>query len=213
MTGNVEKERERPNPTTRPLHNFTLPSHLKWGHQKHLRCSMRLSESPADQRRWYPIAPSAAENQGSKEQLISPICAPVSDDEIEAVRRKLVTDLQAAAESMKQTIREHTGERERVDVINIGDKKPSEEDSNPAAWRWTLRNRRAGDGTGKVNLMQPQKNNKFSITLSREEIEADFMAITDAKPPRKPKKRPRALQKEIDVKALKRYFKFSPFLT
>nr|GLL21913.1 uncharacterized protein LOC109164434 [Ipomoea trifida] len=135
MTGNVEREREEPNLTTRPLHNFTLPSWLKWGHQKHLR-RMKRSNSSGD----HP-------------------------------------------------------------EVNNGDKKPSveDDDSNPAAaCPWTLRSHRARDGTGKVvNLVQPQKS-KFSIALSREEIEADFTAFTGAKPPRKPKKRPRAIQQEID---------------
>ncbi|XP_031106202.1 uncharacterized protein LOC116010842 [Ipomoea triloba] len=137
MTGNVEREREEPNLTTRPLHNFTLPSCLKWGHQKHLRRMKRGN---------------------------------FSGDHPE---------------------------------VNNGDKKPSveDDDSNPAAaCPWTLRSHRARDGTGKVvNLVQPQKS-KFSIALSREEIEADFTAFTGAKPPRKPKKRPKAIQQEIDVR-------------
>nr|GME08615.1 DUF1639 domain-containing protein [Ipomoea batatas] len=47
MTGNVEREKDDPNPTTRPLRNFTLPSSLKWGHQKHL-CCMKLDNSSGD---------------------------------------------------------------------------------------------------------------------------------------------------------------------
>ncbi|XP_019168527.1 PREDICTED: uncharacterized protein LOC109164445 [Ipomoea nil] len=165
MAANVEREREEPNPATRPLHNFTLPSCLKWGHQKHIR-RKKLGNSSSD----HPD-----EHGGSNQvQRISPINPVADDDDIE----KLMTDLH-------------------------GDKKPTEEedDSNPAAaGPWSLRSRRAGDGTGKVvNLApQPQKS-KFSIALSREEIEADFTAITGVKPPRKPKKRPRAIQKEIDV--------------
>ncbi|XP_019168520.1 PREDICTED: uncharacterized protein LOC109164434 [Ipomoea nil] len=163
MAANVEREREEPNRATRPLHNFTLPSCLKWGHQKHIR-RKKLGNSSG-------VHPD--EHDGSNQvQRISSINPVADDGDIE----KLMTDLH-------------------------GDKKPSEEeDSNPAAaGRRSLRSRRAGDRTGKVvNLaLQPQKS-KFSIALSREEIEADFTAITGVKPPRKPKKRPRAIQKEID---------------
>ncbi|XP_031106201.1 uncharacterized protein LOC116010841 [Ipomoea triloba] len=105
-----------------------------------------------------------------------------------------MTDLRAAVV--------HIGERERLDVVNNSDKKPfvEDEDSNPAAaCPWALGTRQAGERNEKVvNLAQLQKS-KFSIALSGEDIEADFTAITGAKPPRKPKNRPRAIQKEIDV--------------
>ncbi|KAK2650765.1 hypothetical protein Ddye_018254 [Dipteronia dyeriana] len=46
------------------------------------------------------------------------------------------------------------------------------------------------------------KNNnekpKFSISLSKEEIEEDFLAMTGSKPPRKSQKRPRNVQKQLD---------------
>ncbi|KAK3134905.1 hypothetical protein QOZ80_5BG0412240 [Eleusine coracana subsp. coracana] len=38
----------------------------------------------------------------------------------------------------------------------------------------------------------------FSASLTRQEIEADFVAITGRKPPRKPKKRPKAVQRQIE---------------
>uniref|UniRef100_J3M9H1 Uncharacterized protein n=2 Tax=Oryza brachyantha TaxID=4533 RepID=J3M9H1_ORYBR len=42
------------------------------------------------------------------------------------------------------------------------------------------------------------KKRGFSIALTREEIVADFIAIRGTPPPRRPKKRPRAVQNEID---------------
>ncbi|CAK9133449.1 unnamed protein product [Ilex paraguariensis] len=41
---------------------------------------------------------------------------------------------------------------------------------------------------------------KFSLTLTKEEIESDFLAMTGAKPPRRPKKKPKAVQKQWDVR-------------
>nr|GLL21921.1 uncharacterized protein LOC109164445 [Ipomoea trifida] len=116
MTGNVEREKEDPNPTTRLLRNFTLPSSLKWGHQKHL-CCMKLDNSSGDH--------TEEDDDSNRVQYVNfPIKAPIAcNDDIEA---KLI-DLRAAAV--------HTGERERLDVVNNGDKKPfvDDEDSNPAA--------------------------------------------------------------------------------
>lgn len=45
-----------------------------------------------------------------------------------------------------------------------------------------------------------EKPKKFLITLTWEEIEADFLAMTGSKPPRKPKRRPKNVQNVIDVR-------------
>jgi hypothetical protein len=46
------------------------------------------------------------------------------------------------------------------------------------------------------------KSRGFSVPLTRQEIDADFVAITGRKPPRKPKKRPKAVQRRIEVSTL-----------
>ncbi|GAB2290870.1 hypothetical protein Dimus_025135 [Dionaea muscipula] len=43
-----------------------------------------------------------------------------------------------------------------------------------------------------------EKPANFSLSLSKEEIIADFIAITGSKPPKKTKKRPRSVQKELN---------------
>ncbi|CAL5421591.1 unnamed protein product [Camellia sinensis] len=40
---------------------------------------------------------------------------------------------------------------------------------------------------------------KFSVSLSRREIEDDFMNLTGHRPPRRPKKRPKIVQKQLDT--------------
>lgn len=40
---------------------------------------------------------------------------------------------------------------------------------------------------------------KFSIALSREEIEEDFLMTKGAKPPRRPKKRAKYVQRQLDA--------------
>lgn len=46
-----------------------------------------------------------------------------------------------------------------------------------------------------------QQRSKFSVALSKAEIEADFLMMTGAKPPRRPKKRSKSVQKQLDVSA------------
>ncbi|PKA63540.1 hypothetical protein AXF42_Ash005435 [Apostasia shenzhenica] len=65
--------------------------------------------------------------------------------------------------------------------------------------KWNLRKRRAAcldlirsDGGGM------DQRPKFSISLSRKEIEEDFIAFTGKKPPRRPQRRPRNVQRQLD---------------
>ncbi|KAG1358592.1 putative WAS/WASL-interacting protein family member 3-like [Cocos nucifera] len=60
----------------------------------------------------------------------------------------------------------------------------------------TLRSRAGSQGEEKtVKKVRPAE---FSISLSHEEIMEDFIAMTAAKPPRRPKKRPRLLEKNLN---------------
>ena len=43
---------------------------------------------------------------------------------------------------------------------------------------------------------------KFSVALSKQEIEDDFVKMMGRRPPRKPKKRPRYVQRQLDVSFL-----------
>ena len=66
-------------------------------------------------------------------------------------------------------------------------------------------------GKGKRMEKVEVKRAVFSLTLTKEEIEEDFLKMTGAKPPKKPQKRPRAVQKQLDVKfihSLLYFFRF-----
>ncbi|KAL8124125.1 hypothetical protein AgCh_011940 [Apium graveolens] len=56
---------------------------------------------------------------------------------------------------------------------------------------------RGGAGLGS-GVEQKTERAKFSFALSKEEIEDDFFAMTGAKPPRRPKRRPKALQRKLN---------------
>lgn len=80
-----------------------------------------------------------------------------------------------------------------------------------AARPWNLRTRRAacnepGDEEEEeptritaVKRDSSSQKLKFSVSLLREEIEDDFTAFVGRKPPRRPKKRPRTVQKQLNV--------------
>ncbi|KVH88095.1 rho GTPase-activating protein gacO-like [Cynara cardunculus var. scolymus] len=49
------------------------------------------------------------------------------------------------------------------------------------------------------NNLGTSKKQKFSIALSRDEIEEDIFSLTGSKPSRRPKKRPRTVQRQLDT--------------
>ncbi|GKV46526.1 hypothetical protein SLEP1_g53504 [Rubroshorea leprosula] len=51
---------------------------------------------------------------------------------------------------------------------------------------------------GTVVAAAEKERPKFSVSLSKKEIEEDFMEMLRHRPPRRPKKRPRAVQKQLD---------------
>ncbi|GMH27495.1 hypothetical protein Nepgr_029338 [Nepenthes gracilis] len=161
------------------------------------------------------------------------------DNGIEAIRAKLMLDLQTEVDKMKTAILSQ-GNKEieplRTEVA------AAEPDMRP----WSLRTRRAlrkeldannggfvgggGGGTslrvdeGKPNFLPTTTNEnkssrlrskmgcengrnggekrsrpEFSVSLSKQEIEDDFMAIVGTKPPRRPKKRSKHVQKQLDT--------------
>ncbi|XP_057962726.1 uncharacterized protein LOC131154165 isoform X2 [Malania oleifera] len=232
---------------SKPLHNFSLGC-LKWGNQRLLRCVKVNSEggvsaadsgspgSGTDKSSLVRRGEDDFEKRGSLycsetfmkspspaagiESLKRPRIESDGDDGIEAVRAKLLFDLQAAADKMK--------------VALVREGQAAEEESATAARPWNLRTRRAackapagggGGGGGKsfkVDESRPglsplksenkfsmsrgiaaspekKERRKFTIPLSRQEIEEDYYAILVHRPPRRPKKRAKIVQKQIDT--------------
>lgn len=142
----------------------------------------------------------------SSEKFKSQIGVAAGDGEIEATREKLMFDFKKEVDLIK------------VDILK--EQRPVTTAYNsPAERPWNLRTRRAAckappsdgvkvNGNGgeitKPNSQPPltnelTKRKKFSVPLSRGELEDDFMVMTGRRLPRKPKKRPRIVQKQLDV--------------
>ncbi|KAJ0430862.1 hypothetical protein HanRHA438_Chr17g0837911 [Helianthus annuus] len=141
------------------------------------------------------------------------------DGEIEATREKLMFDFQTEVGKMKDAILRGS--------FPASATVPATTSSSPAEKPWNLRTRRAAcksparNGDDRKPNFSPARNEgnkspvtvavtgtvsgekrereKFSVALSRRELEEDFTAMTGRRLPRKPKKRPRYIQKQLDT--------------
>ncbi|KAA8529133.1 hypothetical protein F0562_034068 [Nyssa sinensis] len=255
---------------SKPLHNFTMPC-LKWGNQRFFRCvrvnsngevcavHRRSSAAVVERGLIAQRSESGLEKRGSidRTECFNKSPSPAAgvwisgskskadsdgDDGIEAIREKLMFDLQTAADKMKVAILGEGLEEERPAVA------PAPGPAEVEAVRpWNLRTRRAackapngiggsaggsGNGVGgkslKVDERKPnfsplrtenksprlrgvatavtttpsgekKERAKFSVPVSRREVEEDFMAMMGQRPPRRPKKRPKIVQKQLDT--------------
>lgn len=217
---------ERRSSSREPLHNFTLPPNgLKWGNQKFLRC-IKLDPN-SDQRSlisdFVPIRRAKNElncnRRSSSSSLVNSADQNPPSDDIEAVREKIMLDLRDAGDKMKISMleekpKELDDQSSSVRPWNLRTRRAAckEPKTNASAAR-------GGGGKGvNCNLASPARRQdsrlrgglgllaeqsveraKFSIRLCKEEIESDLLAITGNKPQRRPKKRPRAVQRQLDA--------------
>ncbi|KAK9223218.1 hypothetical protein WN944_011660 [Citrus x changshan-huyou] len=145
------------------------------------------------------------------------------EEGIDAVREKIMNDLKTAADKMKdQILREEVYEEEIMEDTHVAAAAVEAAEVRP----WNLRTRRAAcKAPNKGFRIEEKKPNsspvnteigakspklqrgekeikkerpKFAVSLMRKEIEEDFMEMVGHRPPRRPKKRPRIVQKQMD---------------
>ncbi|CAL5326931.1 unnamed protein product [Camellia sinensis] len=193
---------------SRRLHNFALPR-LRWGNQRLLRCMKHVNNTNPDPRKSPQsdfsnevINRRSSERDSFKRPSSSSSSSPLKPiagrrtchtNGIEAVREKLMFDLRVAADKLK------------VSFIQEKELAPRP---------WNLRTRRSACKLPNEpqspmrgfavpvpaeSVEKRDKRAKFSISLLRDEVERDFMAISGMRPPRRPKKRPKLLQKHVDA--------------
>ncbi|XP_039064219.1 uncharacterized protein LOC120209228 [Hibiscus syriacus] len=136
---------------------------------------------------------------------------------IGAVREEIMKDLKTAADDiMGAVFRDEVPVDDELKESKRKGKEIEEEESPAveveAKRPWNLRKRRAASqttivGEGANNIYSPplaavadkkRPRPKFLVSLSKKEIEQDFMAITGRRPPSRPKKRARHVQKQLD---------------
>uniref|UniRef100_A0A7N0TNP2 DUF1639 family protein n=1 Tax=Kalanchoe fedtschenkoi TaxID=63787 RepID=A0A7N0TNP2_KALFE len=177
-----------------PLHNFNLPSRLRWGTQRHLRCK-KLDDDAAPQ----PDRSDRARGSDGGSQ-------------IEAIGEKLMLDFKLRMDNLKVVGAAEDDKKKAAEAAAI-----EAESSRP----WNLRTRRSpappaggvaverrrtvvGERSSPVTRLrgvseEKEEKVKFRVPLKREEVEEDFQMMAGIKPSRRPKKRPRAVQKELDT--------------
>ncbi|KAK7343410.1 hypothetical protein VNO77_12127 [Canavalia gladiata] len=209
-----------------PLHNFMFPC-LKWGNRRFLSCKKlpyHSSENAGDRH-----SPATSVNNSRDSDRRTGVTKPQihDDDRIDAVREKLMLDLKIEANRMKDEILGK--EVAKGSTGDDGETEPAvavavEKETAPTvtgARIWNLRSRRAPffrdtwkglrieEGSSPLSTYnsavkfrgspEKEERQKFSLTLSKKEIEEDFMKLVGHRPPRKPKKKPKNLQKQLDT--------------
>nr|XP_010915123.1 uncharacterized protein LOC105040337 [Elaeis guineensis] len=162
--------------------------------------------------------------EGGGPRIRAPAEGGEGDAGLEEVWEKLLVHLREAADRMKLVVLLPTGgspEKPEPDPKPEADAEPS---SSTAVRPWNLRTRRAGSrarmGIERHLSVSPPRPSvamerrtvwlrsedlerrdrpKFSITLTREEIEEDISAVTGSRTRRRPKKRSRVVQKQLDA--------------
>ncbi|CAK8537335.1 unnamed protein product [Lathyrus sativus] len=197
----------------KPLHNFNLPF-LKWGTQRHLRCSYATIKdgagpsTSADRRSSRPNSneSTATPNQssGSEKRVV------IGNDEeegIAAVREKLTHDLKNHADRIKDTILRE--EQEETETLKSWKHRTRQIQSKPPVHSDHAKRDFPSPAKidGGVNVASRLRRNintnkterpKFSVQLSRKEIDEDFMAMVGRQPRQRPTKRPKVVQKQLN---------------
>ncbi|XP_010506750.1 PREDICTED: uncharacterized protein LOC104783308 [Camelina sativa] len=199
------------------LHNFTLP-YLRWGQQRSLRCvklpphhhhrrSSPSSSSPPHHRIRSNNAGGEelsldllydAGNNNKPKQLSSVLGNVGGDERNNTSGTGDVVSVAVTAAARPWNLRTR-----RAACNEPGDESARIIDSSSSSSSLLLRRHEIGGGVKRGSSEDHgdgDLNNKvkFSVSLLREEIEQDFSALIGKKPPRRPKKRPRLVQKQIN---------------
>ncbi|KAK7251627.1 hypothetical protein RIF29_34979 [Crotalaria pallida] len=116
--------------------------------------------------------PTHQPSSNNKRKLPLPFSNTI--DDINAVREKLMIDLRLAANNLKVSIFDQRS--------NLGSPKKKKNKLVEASKEKMVNGRR-----------------EFCVSLTKEEVDQDFWALVGTKPPRRPKKRPRILQRQLDT--------------
>lgn len=195
---------------------FSFPIVKAWGNQRVLRCvsvngkgeALGLGSAAVDT----CARDMDRENSGSEEE----------------VRGKLLVHLREAADRIKVIVQQpqlppsFKGDETRMEaVLDAKAEAEAGPSSSESAWPWKLRTRRRGSRFAAMFERQPsapplvvvekratrpnprsmERSDRpnCSITLTREEIDEDIYAVTGFRARRRPRKRPRIVQKQLDV--------------
>ncbi|KAG1330640.1 hypothetical protein COCNU_02G006080 [Cocos nucifera] len=205
----------RPRLSQSRLHNFSFPT-FSWGRHKLLRC-MNLKGGAAGENAG-SVVPAAAQHDpradqkhatssSSPEKAHPPLAPPGARDSKEADERSpeegegeesSSSAAAAAAAAMRPWNLRTRRAACSAPTENGRPRIPSSAAGSPSPLAAENSNLVAGPVRLRPDGAEKGERRKFLISLSREEIEEDFLLFKGTKPPRRPKKRQRIVQKQLD---------------
>ncbi|XP_042473054.1 uncharacterized protein LOC122055610 [Zingiber officinale] len=180
-------------PPARRLHNFAFPTR-SWGGQRHLRCSNHpLSHSVRNEEVEDPASDRIGRTAGIRLQAspgkISPPSTKAGGEE--AAERSIYPSVPTVAEAARPW---NLRTRRAGCNAPAEDRAPTSDPSSSPL----INDKSVPREAAKRGRSDGEDMWKFSISLSREEIEQDYLVFKGTKPPRRPKKRPRIVQQHLD---------------
>ncbi|CAN4078016.1 unnamed protein product [Withania somnifera] len=164
---------------SQPLHYFSLPQ-LKWGSSNHHR--FRRRDSP----------PSTGNNPPPPPPLQTVNCGGGSDEHEQEVVVEEEQEEEVVETTSLWNLRPRKSETVSLKKVEVRD----ESGNGNHVMQRSQRLRENGDGYGVVSGKKGKS--KLWISLSREEIEEDVYSMTGSRPARRPKKRSKTIQKQLD---------------
>lgn len=120
-----------------------------------------------------------------------------SEERIEEYGEKIMSDLKMKDSIFKERVVDYEEKMMETETETEREASPPGVAATEVK-PWNLRKRRAAC-KAPVTESGNCEGAKFMSTLSKKEMEDDYMTMMGRRPPRRPKKRPRTLQKQIDV--------------
>ncbi|KAK9984736.1 hypothetical protein SO802_034261 [Lithocarpus litseifolius] len=205
---------------SQPLHNFTMPF-LKWGGKSHTnsttRCRRTVSPASSEPDSDYhhdSDPPARVGSRSARNRFGFSPCSFNNNNNNSSSNKQAaehsgaddVADVEAAAEAeegvqkpwklrpRKAVQRSAMVEIESTTTVTtvLAIPAPQAQNENPKSMR--LR----GDQLQSTETKKKKEKNKFWIALSKEEIEEDVFIMTGSRPARRPRKRPKNVQKQLD---------------
>lgn len=206
---------------SQPLHNFSLPF-LKWGGKSHTNTTSRhrrtvspaSSEPDSDYHDSDPPPPRVGSRSARNRFGFSPCSVSdrpqnpergesraeagdggerkreaAEEEEAEAQKPWNLRPRKAVQRSAMMEIGAESAVGAMIEIAGVQQQQQQSENAQPKSLR--LR--------GMTAEPQSTEKRKFWIALSKEEIEEDIFVMTGSRPARRPRKRPKNVQKQLEV--------------
>ncbi|KAK7291414.1 hypothetical protein RIF29_06541 [Crotalaria pallida] len=169
---------------SKPLHNFSLPC-LKWGSQKFLKCVNFNTTQQNHHPQPSSLDPRSSSRLKSKSQ--QPHIKKIQSFPTKKLKVSILEEA-ATANAKPWNLR----------TRRAACKAPQFEVPHEEKFKFCDVGVASSPLKEKIQKKETEKA-EFNVSLSKEEVERDFLALVGTKPPRRPKKRPKIVQRQLDT--------------